>query len=129
LQRVPRVFQHGYALLAVIVGWVLFRAATLPQAGHILAKMFAVGGTSGLPVVEVLNGEERFVLVVAAALSVPLLRGVFGTFIAVPTLRPWPREIPAWRYAAGAATGLLVLGLASLKVLTGAYSPFIYFRF
>ena len=49
--------------------------------------------------------------------------------VALPGLRPWPRRVPAWQYSAGVVLGLSILLGAALKILTGAYSPFIYFRF
>ena len=42
LERGPVLLQHGYTLLAVGVGWVLFRSDSIHQALSILGKMFFV---------------------------------------------------------------------------------------
>ncbi|MCQ4167376.1 MBOAT family O-acyltransferase [Tahibacter harae] len=129
LQKSPRLLQHGYTMLAVIVGWVLFRAASVEQAGQILAKMFLLRTAEDLTIRQILNGEEMVVLVVAIALSAPLVPALLRRLVALPGLRPWPRRVPAWQYSAGVVLGLSILLGAALKILTGAYSPFIYFRF
>ena len=40
LARRPRLLQHLYALGVVVIGWVLFREASLPAAGTYLAELF-----------------------------------------------------------------------------------------
>lgn len=129
LRKTPRVLQHGYTLLAVVVGWVLFRASSLDQAGLILSKMFLLQHTSDAAVAEVLTGEETVVLVAGILLSVPLAQRGLRRWIALPLLRPWPRDLPAYAYSLGMAAALSALVASSLKILSGAYSPFIYFRF
>jgi alginate O-acetyltransferase complex protein AlgI len=129
LRRMPRVLQHGYTLLAVVVGWVLFRASSLDQAGLILSKMFLLQQTSDAAVAEILTGEETVVLVAGILLSAPLAQRALRRWIALPLLKPWPRDLPAYAYSLGMAIGLAALVASSLKILSGAYSPFIYFRF
>lgn len=148
LARTPRLLQHGYALLAVIVGWVLFRAASVAEAGHLLATMTGFGAGTDIRVWDILSGEEAFVLAAASVCAVPLLPSLLRRVVALPLFpaapapagdaaetaaapeyRRWPRTQPASRYAAGLLLALLLLALSSLKIMSGAYSPFIYFRF
>jgi alginate O-acetyltransferase complex protein AlgI len=129
LKKLPRVLQHGYTLLAVIVGWVLFRATDLDQAGTILSKMFFLQRTADMPVAEILTGEEIAVLAIGVVLSAPLAQRALRRIVAMPLLRPWPRRLPAHAYSLGVVVGLAILVAASMKILSGAYSPFIYFRF
>src|SRR5262249_43404438 len=42
LERLPRPLRHAYALRAVLVGWVFFRAATLSEAVVFLRAMFGL---------------------------------------------------------------------------------------
>lgn len=129
LRALPRVLQHAYTLLAVIVGWVLFRAADLGQAGLILSKMFLLQNPSDAGLAEILTGEEIVVLLAGVVLSAPLAQRALRRVVAMPLLRPWPRHVPAYAYSLGVVLGLTILAAASLKILSGAYSPFIYFRF
>jgi alginate O-acetyltransferase complex protein AlgI len=124
LRAMPRIVRHAYALVAVLVGWVLFRATSVGQAGTILAKMFFLDGTVDMAAMDVLTGEEKVVLVVAILLSTPIVPVVFRRWFAAA-----PTGVSGWKYAAGAAASLVLLGASSLKIFSGAYSPFIYFRF
>lgn len=129
LKKMPRVLQHGYTLVAVIVGWVLFRATSLDQAGTILSKMFFLQHAIDMPVAEIVTGEEIVVLAIGALLSTPIARHLLRRFVAMPLLRPWPRRLPMHAYTIGMAISFAILVAASMKILSGAYSPFIYFRF
>jgi alginate O-acetyltransferase complex protein AlgI len=129
LRRCPRLMRHVYALLAIIVGWVLFRAETVGQAWSIMTKMFVFTRSDELDVWQTLTGEEIAVLVAGVVLSTPLLARVLSGAIALPRLPPWRPAVPAIGYAFGTAGAVAVILGASLKILSGAYSPFIYFRF
>lgn len=129
LQKLPRAVQHAYALLAVVVGWAIFRATSVEQAGEILTKMFFLDATVDASLPRVVTGEVIGTLVAATLFSMPLAPWMLRRWIQLPTLRPWPRAVPTWRYSLGAVVAAAVLVLSSLKILTSAYSPFIYFRF
>ena len=44
LARLPRVFRHGYTLLAVMISWVLFRSPSAAYAGAYFQAMLGLGG-------------------------------------------------------------------------------------
>jgi len=76
--RVPAVVSsHALTLLAVVVGWVLFRASTLAEAHRILAGMFGFNGIA-LPS----SWEHRH------AGLVELLQSFGVSFQSLPTLGP-----------------------------------------
>jgi alginate O-acetyltransferase complex protein AlgI len=129
LQRLPAMLRHLYALLAILIGWVLFRAENLTQAGSILARMFAVDAAQDVSIAEYVTGEGALTLVLAAIFSTPLVPYALRSWVALPTQRPWPTDVPASAYACGIVTAIMIFCLSAVKVLTGAYSPFIYFRF
>jgi alginate O-acetyltransferase complex protein AlgI len=129
LGRFPRVLQHAYTMLAVMVGWVLFRAESIAQAQLILEKMFFLDPTYDVPVLQILSGEETVVLACATVLATPVVQTIMRSLRALPAARPWPRAVHPWSYGLGATVAAAVLLASSLKILTGAYSPFIYFRF
>lgn len=128
LQRLPALLQHLYAMLAIIFGWVLFRAEDIAQAASMMEKMI-IPTSYRLGIDHYLTGEEVLVLILAAVFSTPVVPSVLRNLLALPTVPPWRRDLPAWSYALGATAAVAVLGASAIKILTGSYSPFIYFRF
>jgi len=126
LKHAWRPLRHAYLLLAVTLGWVLFRAETLGDAGAYYAAMFGFGaGDSAFadPRLFVSDGV-RNMLLIGAVLATPLAERVL--FYARKTT-------PAGLRSAGdsaAWAGLFALLFASaIFIAGGAYNPFIYFRF
>jgi alginate O-acetyltransferase complex protein AlgI len=125
--RLWRPLRHGYLMLMVVLGWVLFRAETLAQAGHFYAAMVGLGEGGGVeaPVAAFLDIRVAAALVAGAVLSA----------CAMPKGRGWVvrsgggMASQAGRDAAVYA-GFLALFLLALAVVSGTtYSPFIYYRF
>ncbi|MDQ6701101.1 MAG: MBOAT family protein, partial [Acidobacteriota bacterium] len=120
LERAPRPVRHSYTLLVVIIGWVLFRAETVANAGAYLAAMFALGKSSSP------DFELRRYLPLDVVLA--LAAGMVGS-MPLRLLRPrweWPHAIAdTAEFAALAGIFLLAVAIAS----AGTYNPFIYFRF
>ncbi|MFN9788056.1 MAG: MBOAT family O-acyltransferase [Planctomycetia bacterium] len=141
LRKGPRALGHAYVLLAVMVGWVYFRAEDLDQAiGVLRAMAFVPAG----------DGWVRFGdLAVPAAEANPLaLHADVLTWLALAAgcigSTPWLARAVAWRDAleqagrrelarrldiAGALLLFVVFFLCALELAGGAYNPFIYFRF
>lgn len=128
IERLPLVVSHIYTMLAVIVGWVLFRSDTFEQATGILARMAGLsrGGSSSL--FEHVNFEIDVTIAAAVVLAMPPLYRATGQLVAWPAERPWP-ELARSAYVAGYAIAALLTILSVAKIMTGSYSPFIYFRF
>ena len=120
LERVPRFLRHILTLLAVIVGWVIFRVETPGEAFGVLGAMFSFSGA----------GTGAFLISEADAL-VPLLLLVPAAVCCLP----WKEKIEArWGTTNGYRYGRYILALAvwllSVAMLLGeTYNPFIYFRF
>jgi alginate O-acetyltransferase complex protein AlgI len=134
LARAPRAVGHLYALLVVLMGWVLFRSPDLPQALAYGRAMFNPAGFHA-PDADLLVRLNNEVLIAMAA----------GAVFAVPTL-PWLLDrLGAARLAPSAvlearldtrrvhvlSNGVLIAGLAlSIAHLAGSsLNPFLYFRF
>jgi alginate O-acetyltransferase complex protein AlgI len=126
LKRLPPAARHAYLLLIVMVGWVFFRAETLPAAITYLRAMFGVGG-SDMPAFRLtwyFNPEVRLALVA----------GVVGSMPLIPWLRAradaWSGEWRGWVAESAGVVGLVVVFIAAiLQVAARTYNPFIYFRF
>ena len=119
LQKLPDILRHGYVLLLTALGFVLFNAASLSQAGSDIASLFGFGG---LPVV---TPETLYYLRSYAFLFV---LGIVGS---TPVVKLAAGKISATK--AGPVLELLALA-ALLLVCTGylvdgSFSPFLYFRF
>jgi alginate O-acetyltransferase complex protein AlgI len=129
LAGLPRLVRHAYAMLIVIVGWVLFRADSLAQAGDLLARMALRAPASSLAVSELMTRGEALALVVALLFSTPTLPRLARRWLSGASEHPLPVRVKPSAYVFGALASALVFGAVTTKVLTGAYSPFIYFRF
>jgi alginate O-acetyltransferase complex protein AlgI len=127
LSALPPAVQHVYTLLVVLVGWVFFRAADLPQA---LVFLKAMAGGSGLSV----PGYPVALYATPAVLLAGALGMLFSFPLAAPIARTFdtraPTYLPAWltRTLAVVAT-VLLLALSAASLATHTYNPFIYFRF
>lgn len=131
LESLPRVLRHGYAVLIVMVGWVIFRAADLPSAGHYLQAMFAPkafwNGDAGLLVL--LNAEVLTALVLGVILSFPTLPTLLAR-LGTPradTLVGLEETRAAHILPVALLFGGLVLSVAHLA--NSSLNPFLYFRF
>jgi alginate O-acetyltransferase complex protein AlgI len=127
LTRLPAALQHAYTLIIVLFGWVLFRADTLPAALHFMGAMLGVvASADNAPVAtEYLTAEATITLACALVASAPIIPALRRGVAALE------EKSAAWRLAqAGGLAGLfLVLAYSTMLMASGAYNPFIYFRF
>ncbi len=129
LERWPSPLRHAYVMLAVMVGWVFFRA---PYLGAAFEYLRAMAGLS--------RGDPRkwhLDLWLDPALALAILAGVLGSTPWLARCIRWHsglerRGRPGWHAALEVASVLavvLVLAGSILELSSGAYNPFIYFRF
>lgn len=117
-RSLPVVARRLYLLLAVVFGWVLFRADTFEHALAIAGAMVGLAhGGAQYPAGEYLNALQGTAMMAGLIFSMP----VYGWL----AQRMAPRS-GAWL---GRLAFSLLFVVASAKVLSGAYSPFLYFRF
>lgn len=117
-RRLPRWFNIALTLFLVMIGWVMFRAASPAQAWALLAALFD-------------PARDGARLYVAPDAWVALAIGAL--FSLAPGLLPqdwreWPRQSMALRIAGAwslSAVALFALG----KAVTMNFQPFLYFRF
>ena len=125
LAQTPRPVQHGYLVVVVTLGWVLFRAESLGHAFAFYRAMAGLGDATLAPVM-----TYAFPGLVGAWL---LLGALFATPLPERLVRRLGEAAPrparaTLRHASVPAFALLLV--ASLAfVAGGAYNPFIYFRF
>ena len=126
LESVWTPARHAYTILAVMVGWVFFRAETLRQAGSFLSAMAGFASGSGL--------QQHVGLYLNAIVALALAAGVLGSAPLLPRLTRWRGGIATMQVRAlveaGRLAGLVFLLVASAMLMAaGTYNPFIYFRF
>ena len=128
LQRLWVGVRLAYTLLVVYIGWVFFRAESLEYAFDFLVR-HVVSSPDGITAWAYLNHEKMGLLVAGIALSTPAAMILARQVIAAPDYGAWRQSFPFWKYVTGLGVAGLLFVLAAIKILSGAYSPFIYFRF
>lgn len=114
-----------YTIFAVMVGFVLFRADTLLQAGVFLKALFglgAFGGTGFALTMKLLRPYQLFIFGVAVLGCTPYPRRLWRAFVR-------NGRMPAWQEIVSMAMSLLILLLSYMALASDSYNPFIYFRF
>ena len=112
----------------MLIGWVFFRAETLPAAGAILKAMFgfAPGGLAGGQALYYLK-EFKWELLLAIPAALPLKVWLQGK---LQKKEEGGGVLARWTLTWGVR--ILALGvffLSFLTLLSSSFNPFIYFRF
>lgn len=117
--RVPEPIGWAYTTLAVIVGWVLFRAGSLTAASNYLGAMFGVHEqTPYVSLTSILTGDHLTCL----------LLGILFALLPFESIVAFSNG----RYSFGSLLSIFSLGtavLATIMLSSNGFSPFIYFRF
>jgi alginate O-acetyltransferase complex protein AlgI len=119
-----RVFGHFYTLVAVLLGWVLFRCDTWKAAMEFYRGLFSTANPGGITVIPWNALAPNVLLPFAAGLVLcvplgPILRWARLSdrnvaFVVRPLATTWT---------------LVVLVLCLLAIGAGSHNPFIYYRF
>ena len=129
LDRVPAIIQHFYTLVVVVIGWVIFRANSMSQAGDVIARMFVPGSQATTNLADIMAPEQIIAFVLGVLFSSPVLVTALNRHIPLPIVGQWRHDMPVHTYGVGAVLALIVFTISAAKIITGSYSPFIYFRF
>ena len=116
LDRLPTVVRWLYCMLVVLVGWVFFRAETLPQAAAYLQSMFVPGPQNWqhLEIIKLLNRENLCWL-------------LCSILICIPKGKLWNRIDRSFVLRDVLILAAFFLSLCYLLITD--FNPFIYFRF
>ena len=111
-------FAHVYALVAIIIGWVMFRSTNIVSGVNYIEAMF--GKTDYfIDELSVYYLKNSFLLLgIAAVASFPVL--------------PWIQDRFEKNFLWRAFEPVMVIGIFLLSVLltiSSSYNPFIYFNF
>lgn len=115
LSKLPKVLQHTYVILLVLISWVIFALEDPAQLGGYLQVML---GLKGVPMV---NGQALYYL--RSFLPVLILACIGST----------PLAAKLWYRVTNPVIRILVLLLGLILciayVVASTYNPFLYFRF
>ena len=122
--------RHAYLLVVVMIGWVFFRAETLPGALGVLGAMTGLGHAE--PTIYDVTWyltPEVVVAMIAGAIAATPIAPMLGKALSTDGGEAASVRF-AWLPSAAMTAGLFVL-LAASVMLSAArtYNPFIYFRF
>jgi alginate O-acetyltransferase complex protein AlgI len=121
LDRMPRLAANAITFAVTVIGWTVFRATSLGQAGTMLSAMTH----PGLPSLAVgLWRTPPMMAAFAAALSISFLPRLPGFDRFAETAV----AVPAGRAALDLALSMLFV-FAVAKALADPFKPFLYFRF
>ena len=131
--RIPAVFvsafRWGYTMIAVTLGWVLFKIEDLPEAFSYIKAMFGFGphDYNAFSLGFFLDSRLAFFLVIALLCCVPwgeVLPRIISSRIALicDSNKPLPRT-------ARHICLMALLVISFVFIVNSTYSPFIYFRF
>lgn len=120
LAKLWRPFQHLYALLLIVLGWLLFRAESMPYALDYLASLF---GAAGQPFISdqafYYLAEYRVEFIVAILASLPIY----------PLLQHKWRNSPVILLLVKYGVFMALFGVCVIYLVNSTFNPFIYFRF
>lgn len=118
LQKLPSLGQHTYTLLIVMIGWVFFRAETLPAALDYIKSLFVFAGKDWGHFQYIMTREYWFFIIIGIICSTPWLKN------AVQKLFDSKIGFVLYNVAVFA-----VFILAVQYMVGTGFSPFLYFRF
>ena len=120
LDKLPRLFRHAYALLLIVIGWVIFASDDVSVMLPYLGSMFGANGAlGGMDVYTLLTKAALMVICCVASTELP--RRLFVTAAGKMNEK-----------AAFTVKSVLTLALLALSVvflIGDSYNPFLYFRF
>jgi alginate O-acetyltransferase complex protein AlgI len=123
IKKLPAVIKHTYTLLIVVLGFVLFNAVDITQAGQDIAGMF---GFAGVPFC---NTETLYYL---SSFGFLFILSIIG---ATPLVKNTAVKIAEHKNTANVIAAvepivlLLLLIVCSAYLVDGSFNPFLYFRF
>lgn len=125
LKKIPSVIAHIYTILVVMIGWVFFEAKTVNESFLFLKKMFTFQSMS----LELLGGVLTPIMLLIILMAILLCTPI------IPSMRYWLlRKKPELEHNVFLFIGKTIIAFGGLffcivKLATGEFNPFIYFRF
>lgn len=121
LEHLPAGLQHGYTMILVMFGWVLFFAPTLGRAVSYMGTMIGIGGAGFV------DGTGFYYL------KSSLVLGIFAILASTPLISfrfsRWLKAKEVYKNVFAIVTYAVIFFLCIAYLVNATYNPFLYFRF
>ena len=121
LKKLPGFLRHIYALVVVLLGWVLFACEDVTAAGKLYGAMFGAGEAFADPAA-LFHFSSSIVMLLVCAVGATQLPKKAAAMLKVKIGKT------AFRYISYAAV-LIILFASMAFLVADSYNPFLYFRF
>ena len=120
LDKLPRLFRHAYALLLIVIGWVIFASDDVSVMLPYIGSMFGANGAlGGMDVYTLLTRAALMVICCVASTELP--RRLFVTAAGKMNEKA--------AFTVKSVLTLTLLALSVVFLIGDSYNPFLYFRF
>ena len=120
LDKLPRLLRHAYALLLIVIGWVIFASDDVSVMLPYLGSMFGANGAlGGMDVYTLLTRAALMVICCVASTELP--KRLFVTAAGKMNEKA--------AFTVKSVLTLTLLALSVVFLIGDSYNPFLYFRF
>lgn len=120
LDKLPKFFRHVYALLLIIIGWVIFASDDVSVLLPFLGSMFgANGAVGGMDVYTLLT--KAVLLIICCIASTELPKKLFLSAAGAMNEKA--------AFTLKSVLMIALLALSMILLIGDSYNPFLYFRF
>ena len=120
LSKLPKLFRHVYALLLIVIGWVIFASDDVSILLPYLGSMFGANGAlGGMDVYTLLT--KAVLMIVCCIASTELPKRLFVTATGKMNEKA--------AFTVKSVLTLALLALSFVFLIGDSYNPFLYFRF
>lgn len=120
LDKLPKFFRHVYALLLIIIGWVIFASddvsVLLPYLGSMFGANGAVGGMDAYTLL-----TKAVLLIICCIASTELPKKLFLSAAGAMNEKA--------AFTLKSVLTIALLALSMILLIGDSYNPFLYFRF
>ena len=118
LKKLPAIFGHIYALIFIVLGWVLFYFEDMNEMGSFIARLFGADGWMMSSDVTPTVLAYVPLLVIALLVSTPLFTTIYHK------IKWQPMQLMIDNVGC-----VLSLLLCTASLASSSYNPFLYFKF
>ncbi len=120
LDKLPKFFRHVYALLLIVIGWVIFASDDVSVLLPYLGSMFGANGAlGGMDVYTLLTKAALIIICCVASTEIP--KRLFLTATGKMNEKA--------AFTVKSVLALALLSLSFIFLIGDSYNPFLYFRF
>lgn len=120
LDKLPKFFRHVYALLLIIIGWVIFASDDVSVLLPYLGSMFGANGAiGGMDVYTLLT--KAVLLIICCVASTELPKRLFLSATGAMNEKA--------AFTIKSVMTIALLALSMILLIGDSYNPFLYFRF